>query len=155
MSNTVTGVIEAKTKGKTKRGTYGILVNDKWYNSKYPVAAEKGSEVTFEVAEGGYISNLKVAQNGSQAVSGGVSRGTKGISRDAETQRHIIRQNALAHATAIVVPTIGKTAKDSQLRDAASLITDLAAIFEAWVYTGGRVEQQETNQEPPEADEPF
>lgn len=71
------GIIRGTVKGKsaTKFG-HGINVNDKWYNSKYPIPCEKGDEVEFDDGDKNYANKVKVVV----PASGGGSKGSSATS---------------------------------------------------------------------------
>ena len=103
----VEGLVQARS-GKSKFGTYGMMVDDKWYNSKFEIKANKGDEVSFDDGEKNYIKGLKILSSSGPAtgssesrsgVSGGksYSRGKFPIEQN-DGQRSIIRQNSLTNA---------------------------------------------------------
>lgn len=99
----VTGLVQAKS--KTKFG-YGILVADKWYNSKYDIRCDKGDTVEFEDGGRNYCNKLKVTGRAefeapsAPSESAALSDASK---PSINNHRTIIRQNALSHATAIAI----------------------------------------------------
>ena len=104
----VTGIIEAKT-GKSKYGTYGILVNGSWYNSKFEIKANKGDSVTFDDGGKNYVKGLKASGSGGDTAAakttasstGGRSFGKFPIP-ELDGQRAIIRQNAVTNANSFL-----------------------------------------------------
>lgn len=137
----ITGEIEAKT-GKGKYGTYGILVNGKWYNSKYEARCEKGDTVEFDDGGKNYYNKLKVVggSGGSSSPSPGRSA-TPGFPVALDTKdRAIVRQNSLGHATSLVSNMIEAGAlkfpkwedREAATEAYAVLCVDVARIFEAY-----------------------
>lgn len=139
----VRGVIEASNHN-AKFGTYGILVDGKWYNSKYEIRAEKGDEVEFDDGGKNYVRKCKVvgsSSSGSTAPSvaaGGVTR-TPGFPVPVDTKdRSIVRQNALKIAaeliTNMMVPDHFEfdtwEEREKSTKAFAELIVDAARIFE-------------------------
>jgi len=147
----VTGVVKAKSK-KSAYGTYGINVNDKWYNSKYEIKAEKGDEVTFDDGDKNYCSKLKVVSSGGGVPSASTGSGGGGSSRPnysrgkfpidpGDGQRSIIRQNALTNAIK-AVELSGEV--PSELNDIIPMIIDTARNFES--YTAGDLDREAAKQ---------
>lgn len=102
--STVTGNVKAKSANKFG---FGIMVNDKWYNSKYEIKAEKGDVVEFDDGGKNYIKGLKVSgrtvSDPVSAVGGGGGGGKPSFRGPfpipaADGQRSIIRQNSVTNA---------------------------------------------------------
>lgn len=149
----VTGVVEAKNHN-AKYGTYGILVNGGWYNSKYEIRAEKGDEVEFDDGGKNYVRKCKVlGAGGGASTSGGASTGTvvsrqPGFPVPVDTKdRSIVRQNALRHAVVLVTNMVGPQEYDSwsdretAMENFAKLAVEVARMFED--YTAGDSEGAE------------
>lgn len=114
---TITGIVKAKSANKFG---YGIMVDEKWYNSKYEIPCNKGDEVSFDDGGKAYVKDLKVISAGSgsagvatasaagKAVSGyGYSRGVFPIPAN-DGSRSIVRQNSVTNATNLVSAMIAK-----------------------------------------------
>lgn len=142
---TVTGKVEAMS-GKSAYGTYGMLINGKWYNSKWPIKANKGDEVEFDDGGKSYVNKLTVVSAGgggggaapsaTPTRSTSYSRGKFPIAKD-DGQISIIRQNALTNAVKLVTEAKGLGAN---IEDSVSTILDIARVFEA--YTSGDVDRE-------------
>lgn len=136
----VTGNVKASS--QTKFG-YGILVNDKWYNSKYEIKASKGDEVEFDDGGKNYIKGLKVVGSSPVAAapsvkaSGGFSRGTFPIPAK-DGQRSIIRQNSVTNAVNLYT-AIMATAK-FDVGNAVSDVLLMAREFEQ--YSSGDLDAE-------------
>lgn len=141
----VTGVAEALSK-KSAYGTYGMLVDGKWYNSKFPIKAEKGDTVEFDDGGKNYVQKLKVTNKGpgggekpaGVARSTGYSRGRFPIDKE-DGQISIIRQNALTNAVKSLDYITEENAKLSP-EDMVSMVIDIARTFES--YTSGDIDRQ-------------
>jgi hypothetical protein len=138
VNGTVTATSTKKVNTKYgEKDTFSICVDGVWYSNGFTQpTVDKGDTVTLEHDGGKYkniISVSKTAGGGAAAPSGGgTSRG------GTDVQRAIIRQNALAHATSVVLAT--KPAK----QDRADVIKDVitaARCFEA--YSNGSIDQME------------
>jgi hypothetical protein len=116
----VKGVVEGVSKKEGQRGTYfyGYKVNDAWYNvtSKSATAEfSKGDTIEFMYEldpKGDRVYNKvtkarKLAASQAQAApASGTSRNfAQGSTSEKDRQASIVRQNSLAHATAVVVAT--------------------------------------------------
>lgn len=73
---TVTGTVEAVS---TKYGKFGVLINDKWYNTKQEWAPNplpvKGDEITFDDGGKNFLSKCKVVGSSPKSSGGGGSKG--------------------------------------------------------------------------------
>ena len=147
----INGTVEAKS-FNPKFGSYGMLVDGKWYNSKYEIKAEKGDEVEFDDGGKNYIKGLKVVSSGgdsatssasgpstpARSVGGGYgNRGKFPIGKD-DGQRSIIRQNSLARAIEALEATDLLTGIDPN--DLVSTIISTARLFEA--YSAGDIDRE-------------
>ena len=143
--STVTGTIEAMS-GKSAYGTYGILVDGTWYNSKFPISANKGDEVEFDNGGKKYVNKLKVVSAGAGGETapkttprstGGYSRGKFPVAKD-DGQIAIIRQNALTNACNLFTETmeVGTQIDD----ETVATIIGIARTFES--YTSGDVDRE-------------
>lgn len=137
----VTGVVEAIS---TKYDKFGILVNDKWYDTKFPPvpAPNRGDEVTFDDGGKKYINKLRITSAGSSPAkvsTGGSTMKAGGFPVDPlARERSIIRQNALAHATNVVTSFDPKGSTDAEL---AERILVVARMFER--YSAGDLDREE------------
>ena len=145
MSN-VTGIVKAKSANKFG---FGIMVNDKWYNSKYEITCNKGDEVSFDDGGKAYVKDLSIvsAGKGAAAVStasaagkavagGGYSRGVFPVPGN-DGSRSIIRQNSITNATVPVTTMISnKMIKESD--SLVSTIIGIAREFEK--YSSGDID---------------
>src|SRR5512139_1975412 len=108
---TVSGTVKAKSANKFG---FGIMVNDKWYNSKFELACNKGDEVVFDDGGKTYVRDLKVTTAGSGGTSSvgspvaskgasgvGYARGVFPIPTN-DGSRAIVRQNSITNAVALV-----------------------------------------------------
>jgi len=93
----IKGKVEAKSKGRTSRGTYGVKIGDKWYNSQEAVSVERGDQVEAEV-EGSDLISIKKIGGGSSAGGGGKGGNWETAEERASKQRSIERQTALNDA---------------------------------------------------------
>lgn len=117
----VSGVIEAYS---NKFDKFSILVNDTWYSSKFEIKAQKGDTVEFDDGGKKWCQKLRViASGGSSHIGEGASAKPTNAGRD----RAIIRQNALGHATALVV-----AGNYDDIDEAANKVIELARKFEAY-----------------------
>lgn len=137
----VTGVVEACS---NKFDKYSLLVNGKWYSSKYEVKAGKGDTVEFDDGGKTWIRKLRVVSGsggGSTApsvASAAVSR-TVGFPVPIDTKdRSIVRQNALNVAVQLVKAQMEGDSwafgsweeRESSTKKFAELVVDCARIFE-------------------------
>ena len=148
--STVNGVVKAKSANKFG---FGIMVNDKWYNSKYEIGCDKGDEVEFDDGGKAYVRDLKVTKAGSGAPTGGgspmASKGTGGTSYARgvfplaanDGSRSIVRQNSITNAVALY-GQLGFKAESSE--DAAYAVINIARIFEK--YSSGDLDAELTAQ---------
>jgi len=155
---TVTGVVEAKT-GLGKYGTYGLLVNGKWHNSKFEIKCNKGDEVQFEDGDKNYVNKLKVVSSGGGASVAGSGSGTSAPVRATgarggfpigplDGQRSIIRQNAVTNANNMLATALQhneliakKFAKVPNVATVAESLIEAAKMIEA--YTTGDADTAE------------
>lgn len=139
MSN-VTGVVKAKSANKFG---FGIMVNDKWYNSKFEIPCEKGDEVSFDDGGKAYVKDLAVVNAGkgsagvaavstaAKAVAGsGYSRGVFPLPPN-DGSRSIVRQNSITNATVLVSALINNKLLDKGT-DWVATITGIAREFEKY-----------------------
>jgi len=138
--STITGVVEAKTKGKTKFGTYGIKVGDYWYNSKFEIPANRGDKVQFETDSKHNINGLKVIEESSQGSGAPVSNSNADSGQYKERQRMIVRQSSLGHAV-----TFMQGQDDVNVSD----VLEVAEQFEQWVYRGLEDGEESEKNDPP------
>ena len=151
----VNGTVEAKS-FNAKYGSYGMLIEGKWYNSKYEIKAEKGDEVEFDDGGKNYIKGLKVVSSGGgstgsstnssspAARSGGSGYGNRGkfpIGKD-DGQRSIIRQNSLARS--IEALEAANMFEGMDPKDMVSAIISTARLFEA--YSAGDLDREAAEQ---------
>jgi hypothetical protein len=145
--STVNGYVKAKSSNKFG---YGILVNDKWYNSKDEPSCAKGDYVTFDDGGKNYINGLSktTAPAGSSAdkpsyasKSGGYNRGVFPVPKMGDGARSIIRQNALTNAVATVsmVMSSGITAKVTEDK-LVEMVFKIARQYEA--YSAGDIDAE-------------
>jgi hypothetical protein len=144
---TVTGVVKAKSANKFG---FGIMVNDKWYNSKFEIGANKGDEVEFDDGGKAYVRDLKVTKGGSDATASGggsmASKGTGGASYARgvfplaanDGSRSIVRQNSITNAVALY----GKLGFPETIssEEAAYVVINIARIFEK--YSAGDIDAE-------------
>ena len=148
--STVNGVVKAKSANKFG---FGIMINDKWYNSKSEISCNKGDEVEFDDGGKAYIRDLKVTKGGSGVTtsSGGsmVNKGATGTSYARgvfplaanDGSRSIVRQNSITNAVALY-GQLGFKAESSE--DAAYAVINIARIFEK--YSSGDLDAELTAQ---------
>jgi len=121
----ITGVVQAVKDGKR------IQVNGDWYGSFNPIGdVNAGDNVTFnwEPDKTGKYRNIKGAVN---VVAGGAPSTGSAIAPSGGRELTIMRQNALAHATALVVASGVSDVWASQ-----SLVLRLAEAFTKYSATG-------------------
>jgi hypothetical protein len=147
--STVNGVVKAKSANKFG---FGIMVNDKWYNSKSEISCNKGDEVEFDDGGKAYVRDLKVTKGGSGATasSGGAmaSKGTTGTSYARgvfplaanDGSRSIVRQNSITNAVALYSSIVEKRDLKGDLEDSAYAIINIARIFEK--YSAGDIDAE-------------
>lgn len=146
----VTGTVQkiSSIERQTKYGpklAWSLQVDGEWFGNGFnkPQEINEGDQVNLEYVMNGVYKNVshitKVAGgSGAPAPSGGTSAPNKG----SDVQQAIIRQNSLAHATAVVLHGAKATAKHGEM------ITDIivaARCFEQ--YSNGTLdamEEQET-----------
>jgi len=146
--STVNGVVKAKSANKFG---FGIMINDKWYNSKSEISCNKGDEVEFDDGGKAYIRDLKVTKGGSgvAASSGGsmVNKGTTGTSYARgvfplaanDGSRSIVRQNSITNAVALYSYIVAAK-EDPNPEDAAYAVINIARIFEK--YSAGDIDAE-------------
>jgi hypothetical protein len=144
---TVTGVVKAKSANKFG---FGIMVNDKWYNSKFEIGANKGDEVEFDDGGKAYVRDLKVTKGGSGATAGGggsmASKGAGGASYARgvfplaanDGSRSIVRQNSITNAV-VLCGKLGFPETVSS-EEAAYAVINIARIFEK--YSAGDIDAE-------------
>jgi len=118
----VTGYVEATS---NKFDKYSILVNDTWYSSKFEIKAERGDQVEFDDGGKKFCQKLRVIAPGGGGMTGGSVDNKVNTSRD----RSIVRQNALSHATTVV---IDGGYKDTTVDATVDTIIEVARKFEAY-----------------------
>lgn len=141
MQGTVTSKSSRKVNTKFgEKDTYSVQIDGQWYGNGFKPLPEinDGDTVEFEFSMNGAYKNIshitKVAGGASTPASGGRSSGGA-VGKPNDVQQAIMRQNALAHATSVVVAT--KAAKETD--DAmAKRILKLAPVFVA--YADGSVD---------------
>ena len=144
--STVNGVVKAKSANKFG---FGIMINDKWYNSKSEISCNKGDEVEFDDGGKAYIRDLKVTKGGSGvAASSGSSMVNKGATGTSyargvfplaanDGSRSIVRQNSITNAVALY----GKlTTEETSAEEAAYAVINIARIFEK--YSAGDIDAE-------------
>lgn len=134
----VTGVVQAVKDGKR------LQVNGDWYGSFNPVGnVNAGDNVTFnwEPDKTGKYRNIKGAVNVVAGASNPVSSGG-GVVATGGRDLIIVRQNALAHATALVVASGVSDVWASQ-----SLVLRLAEGFTKYSATGEIEEDSPVHEE--------
>lgn len=123
----ITGVVQAVKDGKR------VQINGDWYGSFNPIGnVNAGDNVTFnwELDKTGKYRNIKGPVNVVAGASNSVSSGASG-SISGGRDIVIVRQNALAHATALVVASGVSDVWASQ-----SLVLRLAEGFAKYSATG-------------------
>ena len=134
----ITGVVQAVKDGKR------LQVNGDWYGSFNPVGnVNAGDNVTFnwEMDKTGKYRNIKGAVNVVAGPSNPVSSGG-GVVASGGRDIIIVRQNALAHATALVVASGVSDVWASQ-----SLVLRLAEGFTKYSATGEIEEDSPVHEE--------
>ena len=146
--STVNGVVKAKSANKFG---FGIMINDKWYNSKSEISCNKGDEVEFDDGGKAYIRDLKVTKGGSGVTtsSGGsmVNKGTTGTSYARgvfplaanDGSRSIVRQNSITNAVALYNKLREGGAVEEE-ESAAYSVINIARIFEK--YSAGDIDAE-------------
>lgn len=133
----VSGVVEAYS---NKFDKHAILVDGKWYSSKFEIKAQKGDTVEFDDGGKSYVRKCRVvggSGSGSTSpavASAGVSR-TPGFPVPIDTKdRSIVRQNALNVAVRMVPVSTDpyKTweGRELAMQKYAELVVGVARIFE-------------------------
>jgi len=87
---------------------YSLCVDDVWYNNGFTALneIEKGSEVRIEFHADSYGNKIdSIVRTGGATSAPGTAAPAKG-GRGTDVQQAIIRQNALAHATQVVLATL-------------------------------------------------
>jgi hypothetical protein len=147
---TVAGVVKAKSANKFG---FGIMVNDKWYNSKSEIGCSKGDEVEFDDGGKAYVRDLKVTKGGGGTVasSGGsmagkgpagtsYARGVFPIAAN-DGSRSIVRQNSITNAVALYTSVVGDVVtKPEELENIAYSVINIARIFEK--YSAGDIDAE-------------
>lgn len=148
----ITGIVKAKSANKFG---FGIMVNDKWYNSKYEISCNKGDEVEFDDGGKAYVKDLKVVGAGAgasgvaAASAAGKAVGGSGYSRGVfpippnDGSRSIVRQNSITNATNLVAAMVTKGLL-KEGTDFTSTIIGLAREFEK--YSSGDMDKEIENQ---------
>lgn len=134
----ITGVVQAVKDGKR------LQVNGDWYGSFNPVGnVNAGDNVTFnwEMDKTGKYRNIKGTVNVVAGAPNPVSSGG-GVVASGGRDIIIVRQNALAHATALVVASGVSDVWASQ-----SLVLRLAEAFTKYSATGDIEEDSPINDE--------
>ena len=150
----ITGSVAAKS--STKFG-HGILVDNKWYNSKFPIACDKGDTVEFDDGGKNYVKSLRVVAKGSGsgggvgtasasavgagAVAGPANRFNRGafpIPANDGT-RSIVRQNSVTNAVALVSALIAAKRFPAE-DDAVVTVLEIARTFEK--YSSGDLDKE-------------
>ena len=151
--STVNGVVKAKSANKFG---FGIMVNDKWYNSKYEINVEKGDEVEFDDGGKSYVRDIKVTKGGGGATATGGSTmaskgsGGTGYARGAfpipanDGSRAIVRQNSITNAVALLVGLGLKFSDGEDMKEYAYTIINIAREFEK--YSSGDLDAELTKQ---------
>ena len=147
--STINGVVKAKSANKFG---FGIMVDDKWYNSKFEISCAKGDEVEFDDGGKAYIRDLKVTKGGSgvAASSGGsmVNKGTTGTSYARgvfplaanDGSRSIVRQNSITNAVNLFEHLMIDKLELSGMEDLAYSVINIARIFEK--YSAGDIDAE-------------
>ena len=150
--STVTGVVKAKSANKFG---FGIMVNDKWYNSKFEINVEKGDEVEFDDGGKSYVRDIKVTKGGGgSSVTGGSTMASKGSSGTGyargtfpipsnDGSRAIVRQNSITNAVTLISGLV--TVDDiTKMEEVAYAVINIARIFEK--YSAGDIDAELTKQ---------
>lgn len=146
---TVTGTVKAKS---TNKFGYGIMVNDKWYNSKEAIPCNKGDEVEFDDGGKAYVRSLKVTKaTDTSAVSSSspvASKGSTGASFNRgvfpipanDGSRSIVRQNSLTNALKYAECFFPKLGTGERADSYVWAIIDIARQFEK--YSSGDIDTE-------------
>lgn len=111
------GIVNGKVEAMSNKfGKFSILVNEKWYSSKFEINASRGDVVEFDDGGRNYAQKLRVvggsagaSQPEAPANSGPTRSAAPGFPVGTSTKdRSIVRQNSLAHATNLVTTTMTK-----------------------------------------------
>jgi hypothetical protein len=145
---TVTGSVKAKSANKFG---FGIMVNDKWYNSKSEISCNKGDEVEFDDGGKAYVRDLKVTKSGGGTVaSSGSSMASKGSAGTSyargvfplaanDGSRSIVRQNSITNAVALLNQLdYPKNLED--MEEVTYTVINIARIFEK--YSAGDIDAE-------------
>lgn len=142
----VSGVVKAVSANKYG---HGILVNDKWYNSKFPIPAEKGDEVTFDDGGKNYIKGLKKVGGGTApSNTGGAAPARAGGGRFGgafpippnDGTRSIVRQNSVTNAVNLVTAMVASKILKIEEAEIASVVFHYAREFEK--YSSGDIDKE-------------
>lgn len=148
---TVTGTVEAYS---NKWDKDSILVNGKWYSTKFPLPTkpDKGDEVEFEDGGKNFINKFRITHStggGGSTASAPATRAV-GFPVGVDTKdRSIVRQNSLGHAVHLVSTFIELEAlssetweeKEQMLESHANLCVSVARIFESYSAGDGDMEE--------------
>ena len=142
---TISGVVKAKS---SNRFGHGMLIEDKWYNSKFPIDVEKGDTVEFDDGGKNYIKGLKKFGSGATSNTGSsapVPGGVGGRFRGAfpippnDGSRSIVRQNSVTNAVNLVSAMLAaKRVKEGE--DLVSHVFAIAREFEK--YSAGDIDAE-------------
>ena len=145
--STINGVVKAKSANKFG---FGIMVEDKWYNSKFEIPCVKGDEVEFDDGGKAYVRDLKVTKAGGGAPTGGgspmASKGTGGTSyargvfplATNDGSRSIVRQNSITNAVALLVGLGLRFTEGEDMKAYAYTVISIAREFEK--YSAGDID---------------
>ena len=151
--STINGVVKAKSANKFG---FGIMVNDKWYNSKYEINVEKGDEVEFDDGGKSYVRDIKVTKGGggATATSGSTmaskGSGGTGYARGAfpipanDGSRAIVRQNSITNAVALFEHLMIDKLELKDMEELAYNVVNIARVFEK--YSSGDLDAELTKQ---------
>jgi hypothetical protein len=147
---TVSGFVKAKSANKFG---FGIMVNDKWYNSKSEIGCSKGDEVEFDDGGKNYIRDLKITKGSSDTTTTSsspmASKGSSGASyargvfplATNDGSRSIVRQNSITNAVALYTSVVGDVvSKPEDLENVAYSVINIARIFEK--YSAGDIDAE-------------
>jgi len=151
--STVNGVVKAKSANKFG---FGIMVNDKWYNSKYEINVEKGDEIEFDDGGKSYVRDIKVTKGGGGATATGSSTmaskgsGGTGYARGAfpipanDGSRAIVRQNSITNAVALFDHLMMDKLALKDMEELAYSVINIARVFEK--YSSGDLDAELSKQ---------
>lgn len=148
---TVTGTVEAYS---NKWDKDSILVNGKWYSTKFPLPTkpDKGDEVEFEDGGKNFINKFRITHStggGGSTASAPATRAA-GFPVGVDTKdRSIVRQNSLGHAVHLVSSftvnldeEYGDWAeREKGMESFANLCVSVARIFESYSAGDGDMEE--------------